>query len=74
MELGDAPRSDNVEDRRGMKKAGLAIGGGAGILVAILGLVFGLDTKKLTGPGDGGQQGAPPADGYQEFAEKRFSA
>jgi predicted metalloprotease len=79
MQLGDAPQSDNVEDRRGMKRAGLAVGGGAGILLAIIGLVFGLDTNKLAGPqGDGddkggkkgGKKGQPPADGYKEFAGK----
>lgn len=72
MQLDDAPESGNVEDRRGMKRAGLAVGGGAGVLLAILGLVFGLDTNKLAGPGGdgGGQKGKPPADGYKEFASK----
>jgi len=39
--------SDNVEDRRGISKKGLAIGGGAGLLLLLLGAIFGLDPQKL---------------------------
>lgn len=43
MKLGDAPESSNVEDRRGMGTK-VAIGGGAGgIVLLILGLIFGKD-------------------------------
>jgi predicted metalloprotease len=79
MRLDDAPESENVEDSRGMGRP-LAIGGGAvGILVAILGLVFGVDLKKLGLGGGGAQQVAqqgddqgkgPPKDGYLEFSRK----
>lgn len=73
MRLDDAPESGNVEDRRGMKTAGIAAGGG-GILLVILALVFGVDPKKLIGPGGGppgaGQKGEPPKDGYKQFADK----
>ena len=39
--------SDNVEDRRGLGKKGMAIGGGAGLLLLLLGAIFGLDPQKL---------------------------
>jgi len=53
--------SENVEDRRGFNgKAGVAIGGGAVVLV-ILALIFGVDPQKLLDLGgqnpQGGQQG-----------------
>ena len=38
--------SGNIEDRRGMSGGGLAMGGG-GILVVILGLIFGPDAANL---------------------------
>lgn len=72
MRLDDAPESGNVEDRRGMKTAGIAAGGGS-ILLVILALVFGVDPKKLVGPGGApapGQKGEAPKDGYKQFAGK----
>jgi predicted metalloprotease len=40
--------SENVEDRRGLSaKTGIAIGGGAGLLILILALVFGVDPQKF---------------------------
>jgi predicted metalloprotease len=73
MDLGDAPTSSNVEDWRGMKTTGGLIAGGGGLLVLILGLIFGIDTGKLGlgGAGGGGRgTGTPPADGYKEFVQK----
>ncbi len=77
MDLSQAPSSSNVEDRRGMKTTGVAMAGGAGLLILILSLVFGIDPNKLGQiagkAGVGGQQtqtGKPPEDGYKEFAQK----
>ena len=73
MDLSNAPESGNVEDRRGMKTAGMAVGGGLGLLILIVGLVFGVDTSKLVRPGGGGGgggDGQPPADNYKAFAGK----
>lgn len=56
MRLDDAPESSNVSDNRGMGGK-LALGGGAGgILLVVLGLIFGVDLG-------GGQRaaGPPPA-------------
>jgi predicted metalloprotease len=54
MRLDDAPESSNVSDSRGLGTP-LAIGGGVGgILLAILGLVFGVDLG-------GGQRAAGPS-------------
>src|SRR5215212_6074367 len=48
MQWEGREESGNVEDRRGYgKKAGLAIGGGAGIIVLLLGLLFGVDPSQL---------------------------
>src|SRR5215471_13863849 len=69
MRLDDLPESSNVEDRRGMKMAGGIAAGGGGILLVILGLIFGVDTSKL-GLSGGGGGGPPPNDKYKEFAGK----
>jgi predicted metalloprotease len=48
MDLGDREESQNVEDRRGIgRKAGIAIGGAGGLVIVILGLIFGFDPSKL---------------------------
>ncbi|MFO0929793.1 MAG: neutral zinc metallopeptidase [Gemmataceae bacterium] len=59
--------SGNVEDRRSLGRAGLAIGGAGSLLVLVLALVFGVDPQKLAqlvgGAGGGpqaGQQGEAP--------------
>src|SRR5262245_15834976 len=39
--------SENVEDRRTLGKKGLAIGGGAALLVMLVGLLLGVDPQKL---------------------------
>jgi uncharacterized protein len=70
MELGDAPSSGNVKDLRGMKTAGGIVAGGGGILLLILGLVFGVDLGRLGVGGGGGGGGTPPDDRYKEFAAK----
>jgi predicted metalloprotease len=52
--------SENVEDRRGMSgKAGIALGGG-GIVIVILGLLFGFDPQQILGLlGQQGPGGGP---------------
>lgn len=62
-------RSSNVEDRRGMKTAGLGLGG---LLILLVGAYFGLDLRPLVGPGGPVAQqkaGPAPKDGYKEFSE-----
>src|SRR6266700_388696 len=55
MELGNAPESGNVSDSRGLGTP-LAIGGGlGGVLLVILGLVFGVDL------GGGGNRAVGPS-------------
>jgi predicted metalloprotease len=39
--------SENVEDRRGLGKKGLAIGGGAAVLILLIGTLLGVDPEKL---------------------------
>src|SRR5262249_53439041 len=65
MEWEGREESENVEDRRSYGgRVGLAVGGGAGILLVILGLIFGFDPNPLAqligqGQPQGAQQGAP---------------
>ncbi len=67
MRWQDLKRSQNVEDRRGMRIPGGPIGGGIGVLVVIvIALVSGADPRQLlqlVGQGSGGsrQGAAPPA-------------
>src|SRR5262245_31091392 len=52
--------SSNLEDRRGLGKKGLAIGGGAAVLVLIVGALLGIDPQalnKFIGNNPGAQQG-----------------
>ena len=52
--------SGNVEDRRGMGRGGLAVGGGLGTLVIILLAAFcGIDPSQLL------QETGPPPDGKE---------
>ncbi|MDY3551568.1 neutral zinc metallopeptidase [Gemmata sp. JC717] len=74
MRLDDAPESENVDDRRGMGGK-LAVGGGlGGLVIVVLGLLFGVDLRgKLPAPpaNDGGEnRAAAPKDGYKQFAGK----
>ncbi|MCS6864502.1 MAG: neutral zinc metallopeptidase [Gemmataceae bacterium] len=77
MRLDDAPESGNVEDRRGMRTAGWAAGGG-GIIILILALIFGIDPNQLGLVGKQGPLARPPevpntsapSDGYKQFASK----
>src|SRR5688572_26279923 len=65
-------QSGNVEDRRGMGRAG-AVGGGIGsiVLVLVLSLVFGVDPRQLLvqAPQGGGgvQQFSPEQEKLKEF-------
>jgi predicted metalloprotease len=70
MRLDDAPESSNVEDSRG-NGTKMAIGGGAGVLLLILGLIFGRD---LVGP-DGGAGGGShrPRDAKKDQETLTFS-
>jgi len=54
--------SANVEDRRGVSRGGMAVGGGLGTIVLIvLALLFGADPRELLDQGQGGN----PAQGTQ---------
>lgn len=69
MDLSEAPESGNVVDQRGMKAAGGIVAGGGGLLVLIVGLLFGVDLNRL-GIGGGGGAGPGVNDKYKEFASK----
>ena len=40
-------RSDNIEDRRGMRPAGIAIGGAGSLIILIIALLLGADPREL---------------------------
>ncbi|MBA4065011.1 MAG: hypothetical protein C0501_15120 [Isosphaera sp.] len=52
-----------------MKATGGLVAGGGGLLILIVGLLFGVDVSKL-GIGGGRQTGPPPNDKYDVFARK----
>ena len=61
MKLGGERESSNVEDRRGIGRGGLAVGGGIGTLaIALIALLFGVDPSQLL---NGGQDGGGPGPG-----------
>lgn len=66
MEWEGREESENVEDRRGLgRTVGVAVGGGAGIIIIILALIFGFDPNQIAqflgqGQPQGAQQGGPP--------------
>src|SRR5262245_48874018 len=67
MRLDDAPESSNVSDTRGMGGK-LAMGGGVGgILLVVLGLVFGVD---LTGGRRAAGPSGPPDEKTLVFTKK----
>ncbi|MEO8537164.1 MAG: neutral zinc metallopeptidase [Betaproteobacteria bacterium] len=91
MRWGDFRRSDNVEDRTGgipegsggsgggLPFGGLHIGGGAMILLVIVGMLFGINPFEMLGMLGGGgpapqQQTAPPGYGPQTGAAPSSSA
>ena len=47
MRLDDSPESQNVEDRRGVKPAQAALGGGMILVLMILGQILGIDPRAL---------------------------
>jgi uncharacterized protein len=75
MQIEGREESDNVEDRRGGISKGMVVGGGGGLVLLILGLVFGVDLGKLGGNrvgGDGGGQPDPSEDKVAHFAKVVF--
>ncbi len=62
MKWEEREESRNVEDRRGLKPATMAVGGG-GILILILALLFGVDPARLQQLIGGGNPGNPQAGG-----------
>jgi predicted metalloprotease len=62
MRLGSLRESGNVEDRRGIGRGGMAVGGGLGtIAVVVLALLFGVDPSQLLGGGEGPAEGPAQA-------------
>jgi predicted metalloprotease len=78
MNLDEERESENVEDRRGFGRGGVAIGGGIGtLLIAVLALIFGVNPQQLLNggetadnPGPATQTGRAPA--RQEDDMTRF--
>jgi uncharacterized protein len=67
MRWKDARRSDNVEDRRRVQPAGIAIGGIGTLLIVLVAAYFGADPRQVlnllqNAPKPAGQQAGAPAD------------
>jgi uncharacterized protein len=62
MKWEDREESENVEDRRGIGKGAIAIGGG-GIIIVIIALLLGINPQQLLGPQGQGQGGGAPGQG-----------
>lgn len=64
MQWQGGRRSSNVQDRRGMGGRGIALGGGAGLIVAIVAMLFGINPGDVTtdqsGVGGSGQVASSP--------------
>ena len=59
MDIEGREESSNVEDRRGSGgKTGLVVGGAGGIVIVVLGLIFGFDPSRFVGNGNQ-NDGAP---------------
>ncbi len=74
MDWEGREESSNVEDRRSLRPAGLAVGGG-GILIVIIALLLGVDPRKFLGPGGiapVAQQSHVPSAEEEKF--KKFSS
>jgi hypothetical protein len=67
--------SGNVDDRRGMSGGGVAVGGGVGVIIVIIGLLFGKDLSGIVGqlPLSQGQQ-IEGNKGVPKDAEGKFVA
>jgi predicted metalloprotease len=64
--------SENVEDRRGLSGTGLAIGGVGGVIILLVGLVFGVDLRPFLGQGGpGAGNGAPQQQAPKDPAEEK---
>src|SRR5262245_15617088 len=67
--------SENVEDRRSLGKAGLAIGGGGALILLIISLLLGVDPRQLLDqapgvqpePGQGTQVSSPEDEEAKQF-------
>ena len=71
MQLDDLPESSNVSDQRGLKTMGGIAAGGGGIILLIIGLVFGVDVSKLGFGGGAGAGGGSGGDKRTlDFAKK----
>lgn len=79
MNLDEERESTNVEDRRGIGRGGIALGGVGTLLVVVLGLIFGVDPRQLLSGGSDYQpapstqtQTARAPGQQQEDEETRF--
>jgi predicted metalloprotease len=65
--------SENVEDRRGLGPTGMAIGGIGGVIVVLVGLIFGVDLRPFLGQGRPGGQGAAQQQRPRDPEEERLA-
>ena len=67
MRWSGREESTNVEDRRGIGRTGLAVGGGLGsVVVVVLALLFGVDPSQILNSGQSGGPGPATQPGQQQ--------
>ncbi len=70
--------SSNVEDRRGMRKTGLAIGGGVAVLIALLATLLGVNPDVINKLLNDAQQGGGPVEerplNAEELRSQKFAS
>jgi predicted metalloprotease len=69
MRWKDERRSENVEDRRSIRPAGIAIGGGIGtLLILVVAVLLGADPRQVLNLVQKQQQGGPPQKVQRQFS------
>ena len=64
-------RSDNIEDQRGSRMPGPIKGGGIGlILLALIGMYFGIDPSLIMNAGEALQQNQPSSSGPMQAGQE----
>ena len=66
--------SENVEDRRGLGKAGLTVGGIGGVVIVVLALLFGVDPQLLVNLNPGQQPQGGEVNRPVDPAEERLAS
>src|SRR5207237_1203787 len=68
----EGEESSNVEDRRSLAPAGIAVGGGS-ILLIVVALLLGVDPRRILGPGQPGGQAVQQGSSLEPDEENKLA-